>query len=187
MAKGRKAPELKLNEQQKRILEKYSSKRTIPIQSRQRTNILFQANQGKGNGCIAESIQVSRHTVSKWRNRWTESYSELCEYGQGNVSERDLLDRMLLVLSDNPRSGAPERISLAEKQNLIALACKSPKDFGVPITQWGHEMLAKVAMAEGLVKSISPRYVGEVLKKTSSGPIRTTIGCTPIVMTGNCL
>jgi hypothetical protein len=165
MAKGRKAPELKLNERQRRILEKYFSKRTIPIQSKQRINILFQANQGKGNGCIAESIQVSRHTVSKWRNRWFESYSELCEYGQGNASDRNLLDRMLLILSDNPRSGAPERISLAEKQNLVALACQNPKDFGVPITQWSHEMLAKVAMAKGLVERISPRYVGEVLKK----------------------
>lgn len=56
------------------------------------------------------------------------------------------------VLSDYSRSGAPIRISLEEKQQLVALACKKPQDFGIPITPWNREMLAKVAMAEGIVE-----------------------------------
>ncbi len=72
---------------------------------------------------------------------------------------------MLDILRDLPRSGAPERIPLSEKQQLIALACEKPEDYGIPFTQWNREMLAKVAMAEGIVEKISPRYVGKLLKK----------------------
>jgi putative transposase len=56
------------------------------------------------------------------------------------------------------------RISLAEKQRLMALACQKPEDFGIPVTQWNREMLAQVAQAQGIVKKISPRYVGKLLK-----------------------
>lgn len=165
MAKGRKASEVNLNARQKLLLEKHSNKGTISIQLKQRINIILQANQGKNSVSIGTSIQVMRLTVSKWRNRWSKSYHQLCEYEQEDVSDRDLLNRMLLILSDKPRSGAPSRISLAEKQNLIALACKKPEEFGIPMTQWNREMLAKVAMSEGLIKSISSRYVSELLKK----------------------
>jgi len=81
------------------------------------------------------------------------------------VSDSELLQKMLAILTDEPRSGPPIRISLTEKQQLVALACKKPEDFGVPLTQWNREMLAKVAMAEGIVEKISPRYVSEILKK----------------------
>lgn len=81
------------------------------------------------------------------------------------VSDGELLAKILDILTDVPRSGAPKRITLSEEQQLIALACEKPEDHGIPMTQWNREMLAKVAMAEGIVEKISPRYVSELLKK----------------------
>jgi putative transposase len=53
---------------------------------------------------------------------------------------------------------------MAQKQQITALACRKPQDYGIPITQWNREMLAQVAMAQGIVETISPRYISELLK-----------------------
>ncbi|TAG96581.1 MAG: helix-turn-helix domain-containing protein [Sphingobacteriales bacterium] len=68
-------------------------------------------------------------------------------------------------LDDLPRSGAPKRISLSQEQQIVALACEKPRDHGVEMTNWTHEMLARVAISKGILESISSRYVGEILKK----------------------
>ena len=81
------------------------------------------------------------------------------------VSDRELLSKMLEILSDLPRSGHPKRITLEQEQQIVAVACRKPKEFGIAMTQWNREMLAHVAMAEGIVDQISPRYVSEILKK----------------------
>jgi putative transposase len=81
---------------------------------------------------------------------------------------------MLAVLEDAPRSGAPVRISMAQKQQITALACRKPQDYGIPVTQWNREMLAQVAVAQGIVETISPRYISELLKnqRTTTAQIR---------------
>lgn len=167
MNSGKPAPAVNLNARQRATLIKYANKLNISISNKRRITIILQAFEGKSNLSISRELQVTPNTVSKWRNRWVDSYQQLCAYEiEENASDSELLKRMLFILSDKARSGSPVRISLAEKQKLVALACKKPEEFGIPITQWNHEMLAKVAMAEGLVKKISPRYVGDILKKT---------------------
>lgn len=169
MGSGKKAPQVKLSERQRKILERYGNKRNISRQYYQRIGIILQAFNGRQNLQISESLSIHFNTVSKWRNRWVKSYDYLCEYERGvcgeGVSDSELLQKMLDILTDEARSGPPIRISLTEKQQLIALACKKPRDFGIPLTQWNREMLAKVAMAEGIIEKISPRYVSEILKK----------------------
>ena len=169
MGSGKKAPQIKLSERQRKILERYHNKRNISRQYYQRIDIILQAFKGRQNLQISQSLSIHFNTVSKWRKRWAKSYGHLCEYEKGasseGVSDSELLQKMLAILTDEPRSGPPIRISLTEKQQLVALACKKPEDFGVPLTQWNREMLAKVAMAEGIVEKISPRYVSEILKK----------------------
>ena len=81
------------------------------------------------------------------------------------MSDYELLQEMLKSLNDLPRSGAPKRITLAQEQQIVALACEKPTDYGVEMTNWTLEMLAKEAIARCIIESISPRYVGEILKK----------------------
>lgn len=168
MGSGKKAPQVKLSERERKILERYYNKRNISRQHYQRIGIILQSFHGRQNLEISQSLSIHFNTVSKWRKRWANSYDDLCEYEKGTSgkggSDNELLQKMLDTLTDEARSGPPVRISLTEKQQLIALACKKPKDFGVPLTQWNREMLAKVAMAEGIVEKISPRYVSEILK-----------------------
>lgn len=169
MNRGKSPPKVLLSKRQKSILANYYNKRNISVQEKQRVGIVLQAHAGKSDLAISRDLQITPGTVSRWRNRWVNSYEQLREFEQeqssASSSGRELLDKMLEILSDHARSGAPIRISVEEKQQLIALACKKPKEFGIPITQWNREMLAKVAMAEGIIEKISPRYVSEVLKK----------------------
>jgi putative transposase len=164
MNPGPSTPPVQLSASQKDFLTQYSNKRTLGRQTYQRIAIVLHAHQGWSNLRIAREVGMNPNTVKKWRDRWIAGYQGLCLYEQQERKPSERLKRMLAVLSDSPRSGAPTRISLAEKQRLMALACKKPEDFGVPLTQWNREMLAWVAQREGLVKKISPRYVGKLLK-----------------------
>lgn len=165
MHSGPSAPKVELTERQKKILTKYINKRDISTQIQARINIILHAYEAKSNLGISKLLGLNPNTVKKWRNRWVGSYTQLWEFEQAQASNRELLKKMLHILSDQPRSGAPPQISLEEKQKLVALACKKPEEFGIPLTQWNRDMLAKVAKTEGIVKKISPRYVGEILKK----------------------
>ena len=71
------------------------------------------------------------------------------------------------ILSDIPRSEAPKRITLAQEQQIVGLACEKPEDHDIQMDNWTREMLAHVSKAIKIVDTISPRYVGTILKKTN--------------------
>lgn len=96
----------------------------------------------------AAQLRVWRKTVSQWRRRWLTL--------SGSARER---------LSDEPRSGGPCRITAEEKRAVIALACKRPKEFGLPLSHWSASELAREAHRQKLVKSLSPRTAGRLLKR----------------------
>ena len=99
----------------------------------------------------SQQLGVWRKTVSEWRVRWLESAG-----GGGSVLER---------LSDAPRSGAPCRITAEEQCAIIALACKRPRDCGLPLSHWSASDLAREALRQGLVECLSPRSAGRFLKR----------------------
>jgi hypothetical protein len=174
MKRGRPAPLISLTPRQRQLLEKQQSKATIMVQHSARIAIILGAADGLGDTDLFRQLKVCRSTVTKWRKNWLRSYDELCAFeaglaGQG-VSDKELLTKMLAILSDSPRSGAPKRITLSQEQQITALACEKPEDFNIPITQWNREMLAKVAMAKGIVESVSPGYVSKILKKKAKTP-----------------
>lgn len=169
MSRGKPAPAIAMTERQYRLLSHHGAKHSLSDHTKTRISILLLASKGRTNESIKRELGVDLNTVKKWRRRWEAEFDsikafELGQSGQG-VKDQVLLKRMLLVLKDSPRSGAPKRITLAQEQQIIALACDKPEDHGIPITQWNREMLAQVAKTKGIVQRISPRYVSEILKK----------------------
>ena len=154
---------------QYRILSKHEGKHSLSHHTKTRIKILLLASKGQSNASVKRELGVDVNTVKKWRHRWETEFESIkaFELGESNegVSDKELLERMLLVLKDIPRSGAPKRITLAQEQQIVALACEKPQDDGIMMTQWTREMLAHVAKTRGIVESISPRYVSEILKK----------------------
>ena len=168
------APALLMTDRQRMILEKESRKRSTLRQYHDRISILLYGQEGKSNGWVARQLSIGLNTVKLWRSRWTAQYSTLLEYEKGQdgqgVSDSELLGAMLAVVGDLPRSGAPARITLAQKQQIIAVACEKPDTYGVQMTDWSHEMLVKVVVAQGIVDTISRRHLGGILKKVRVAP-----------------
>ena len=166
MSKLSPKPKLSLSLRHRSLLEGYLDKRTRSLHYQQRIQVVLYSHEGLSIAKISEKLSVSTRTSSKWRICWRDNYEKLCAYEQKeSPSDTALLSQMLGILSDAPRSGAPPRISMSEKENLVALACKEPLDFGIPFSNWNRELLAEVAMSKGLVKQISPSYAGKILKK----------------------
>jgi transposase len=168
------AAALPMSERQRRLLEQESRKRSTTHQNYVRIPILLRGAQGQSNSQISRELAISYTTVLTWRTRWQLSYATLLEYEKGadggGVSDQELLREMLAYLQDSPRSGTPKRITLAEEQQIVALACTKPADHGVIMTNWTHAMLAQMAVQKGLIAAISPRYVGVILKKKPLTP-----------------
>lgn len=190
MNRGPSAASLELSESQRKLLTQYAHKHTVSRQMHQRISIILQAHQGGSNMHIARLLEVTSNTVKKWRTRWIASYEQLCVHQQQTEREGNHLQQMLAVLEDAPRSGSPMRISLAEKQRLMALACQNrTADAARRLRHSCH------AVESGNAGSSSPRarnsqedfppLCGETFKKpTNYGPIKAAIGCILRLMTG---
>jgi len=164
-----KAKALEMKERHKKELTRIVSKHKSGQQLVKRSRILLMAGAGISNSQIQRELQMSYHTILSWRKRWVSNYDSLLifesgESGQG-MRDSQLHDRILEILKDKPRSGAPKVFTLAQRKQLVALACKKPEDYGIEMTDWTYDMLAKTAIAQGIVERISGAWLGTILKK----------------------
>lgn len=171
MSRGKPpAPPIPISSRQYQILEKEESKQTIAHQYKIRFGIILGASTGKSNSQLKRDLKISLNTVKRWRNRWTLAWESLNIYESGTNSkptkDYELLNRMKEILSDKPRSGTPKRITMSQEQQILALACEKPEKYGIAMTHWNRDMLAKVAIKQGVIEKVSPRYISVILKKT---------------------
>jgi len=116
-----------------------------------RSRMILLLAEGLSITATADLLDVWRKTVSQWRGRWLSSVAS-----GGSALER---------LSDAPRSGGPCRITAEEVCAIIALACKRPRDCGLPLSHWSASDLAREALRQNLVERLSPRSAGRFLKR----------------------
>lgn len=173
MSRGKpSAAAIEMKERIYKLLEQESRKRTIQGHHLERVQILLQASHqggGHSNSHIKRTLEISYNTVKTWRDRWPTFYPAILTYELGKagegVSDSALMSHILTYLEDAPRSGAPKTFTLAQTQQIVAIACQKPSEYGIEMTTWTHEMIAHVAITKGIVSTISPRYVGVLLKK----------------------
>ena len=163
----RQAVQITVSKRVEEILISSIRKRNIESHFQKRMNIIYQSSIGKENQDISREMNCSPVTVRKWRKRWKtfENVIEQIEKELDNktANKVDLLYKIKEVLTDLPRSGSFSRITNSEKDRLVALACESPQDHGLPITVWTHKELAAQAKKMGI--NISSSYYGILLKK----------------------
>ncbi len=181
MARGlQPAPGLPISEWQYRIMEKTSRQRTLPQHYLIRLRIIVLSSILGGSHSIHETsrlLGVSLKTVQHWRKVWQACYETICDLEaqsllKKNQKDHHLLSGILIVLCDAPRHGRPAYITDAQKEQIVALATTKPEEHGLPLTTWTYQHLADVAIAKGIVASISRRHVANILKKKKLQPHR---------------
>lgn len=137
-----KKQHVQLEATHKTILEEMVNKGTSLASQYKRALGLLELNRGKTFTAVAETVGVSKQTVSDWAKKYAQSG--------------------LKFLTDQPRSGRPPVIDGVDRAKITALACSdAPKGHG----QWSLRLLAERAVALEYVESISHTKVGEILKK----------------------
>jgi len=169
------APAISMSERIYNILLNESHKRTIKRHHFDRISILLRASiygGSQSNGQITRDLGLSYNTVKSWRHRWAALYDSPSSFEKDSLgmdlSDNLLVSKILSHLEDGARSGAPKTFTLAQEQQIVALACQKPSDHGIEMTAWTHQMLSHVAISKKIVSSISPRYIGTILKKKSA-------------------
>ena len=103
---GPKPELIELTPTQESILERLVRREKSSQQLVRRSRIILAANQGTANEQIARTLSVSCYTVRTWRLRWAKA-SENLAVCEAEETEKDYSNRIVNLLSDNARSGAP--------------------------------------------------------------------------------
>jgi transposase-like protein len=61
------------------------------------------ANQGLSNTVISQKVNLHRHQVRYWRQRWLEAEEHLKELEGEDISQKQLLGEVHATVGDEPR------------------------------------------------------------------------------------
>lgn len=109
-----------------------------------RATALLELSGGKSLSAVAQTLRVSRQTVSQWRDNY-----------QTNG---------LRSLDDAPRSGPPIEIDSKSRASLTALACSTPPQGHA---RWTLRLLADKAVELAYCEHLSHTAARSILKKTN--------------------
>jgi transposase len=169
---ARKAPTIILGNREKALMEKELNRKRLEKHYDYRIKIILYSKGGMKDKEISTLIGYSEHVVGKWRLRWHSRQEILQLFEEGvsgeKVNDRTLMNKIKEILSDSFREGRPSRISQAERDRIVALACGSPESMGLPFTNRTHEELAKQARKKGIQISTSQTWL--ILKKRLISP-----------------
>ncbi len=141
--RGRPTERVMVSPSERATLEQWMRRRTTAQGLAQRARIVLACVGGRTDTMIARELRLTRQTVSRWRRRF--------------------LQRRLDGLVDEPRPGAPRRITDAMVERVITDTLEStPRD----ATHWSTRTLAKQL-------AVSPSAVGRIWRAFGLQPHRT--------------
>ena len=132
MAPGRPKAALVLSPTERGTLEGYARRRTTGQAIALRARIVLRCASGLTNLAVAEELGITNETAGKWRRRFVE--------------------RRLAGLHDEPRPGAPRRITDRDVERVVVRTLESkPKD----ATHWStRSMAAATGMSQSAISRI---------------------------------
>ena len=132
MRTGRPKANVTLTTEERQTLESWVARRTTAQALALRARIVLACAEGGFDTDVAERLHIYRGTVGKWRTRFLEKRAD--------------------GLLDEPRPGAPRKISDATVERVVTLTLESkPKD----ATQWSTRAMAKrVGLSQSAITRI---------------------------------
>ena len=95
---------------------------TGPARAVERAQALLALQHGDTRAAVAQRLGRSKRTIARWEARFTQ---------EG-----------VLALFDQPRSGAPPRLSIQQVLVICETAVTDPRDLDLPVTCWSLRLLA---------------------------------------------
>jgi len=132
MPRGRPVPELTLTAEERETLQSWAQRRKTAQALALRARIVLACAEGRNNTAVGSALRLCKQTVGKWRGRF--------------VAKR--LDGLL----DEPRPGAPRRISDAQVERVLTATLES---LPAQATHWSTRLLARrCGMSQSAVSRI---------------------------------
>lgn len=152
--RGRRPRRLSIEPGDLPIFQRVARSDSLPWYQVRRARIVLADAQGVPTSTVALQMQCDEATV--WRT---------CRrYEHGGLTG---------LLAPPARPGSPGRISPLQRAQIVRLACMEPVAKGLHITHWSSEDLARQAVTDGVVPSISPRTIRRILDRVDLQPHRT--------------
>src|SRR5437899_1250345 len=132
MAIGRPIPVLRLTDDEREALERWTRRPTTAQALAQRARVILACASGRTNTRVARELRLTKQTVGKWRSRFVAAG----------------LDGLL----DEPRPGAPRRITDAQVEQMVTLTLE-----GKPraATHWStRAMAARCGLSQSTVSRV---------------------------------
>lgn len=129
---GRPIPMLTLTDDERDTLERWARRPTTAQALAQRARVVLACASGDTNTRVARELRLTKQTVGKWRSRF--------------------LTARLDGLLDEPRPGAPRRISDAQVEQMVTLTLEAkPRE----ATHWStRAMAARCGLSQSTVSRI---------------------------------
>jgi len=162
----KKATEIKLSENGKRIITEFAKSKHQPLHLKIRAGIILRAAEGKSNRTIVKEMSLEPKTVRRWRGRFANYQDQLSQIEE--KSPHKLRSAIIGALSDKPRRGGVPKFTTDEVTAIIKISCVSPEEYGFPVSHWTPGLLQRKVIELGIVDSISVRQVGRFLKGEGS-------------------
>jgi transposase len=142
--------------------------------------VLLAFGEGKAKKQIAREQSKSILSVRKWCSRWEEAHSDLLKIEENlaeaedyTKAQRKYTQRVLSILDDALRCGAPPVFTAEQVVGIVAIACEVLDESDEGISHWTHRQISQEAVRRGIVEKISPSTVGRLLRQASLKPHRS--------------
>ena len=132
----------------------------------QPSRIILLAFEGHNNEAIEKEVGLQHDAVGAWRRRWRDDWQRLIEIEcaeKPHVLEQEITK----LFADRQRAGRKPNITPEQQAAILQKAYEDPKDSNRPIAKWTHRELSWQLKLEGVLKSISGRWVGKLLRRAS--------------------
>ncbi len=162
---------INITEKAKKVLEHFIRCSKSSQSLVERSKIILSLASGKKKKQVAREEEVDKKTVKKWCNRWNEGVEQLVECENNpDLTPKEYSQKIVEVLSDSPRIGAPGNFTPEQIVGIVAIACEVIDDSEKPVSRWTLKEIAEEAVKRKIVDSISIGSVWRFLEEADIKP-----------------
>jgi putative transposase len=165
--------DISLSPLQRQILDEFVGRRQSAYALVARAEIILSISVTLNVSQTARDVSADRKTVRLWRDRWIAASVEW-EKNSKDWVEKVWREKIEALLADALHSGRPSTFKSEDVSKIVALACRKPQDFAIPVSHWSASDLQREVIKQKIIPKISVRQVGRFLKRQTSS--RTACG-----------